>query len=129
MSGRPLEEAKKCAGNIVKRLKTTDKVSIVTYDHTTDVVVPLANVEDSQRIIRAISGIHAGGMTNLFEGWEKGVKQGSVTDDSLSRVLILSDGCTNKGITDTRKDTATANATDHGITTSTYGLVRASMKS
>ena len=75
MSGRPLEEAKKCAGNIVKRLKTTDKVSIVTYDHTTSVVVPLANVEDSQRIIRAISGVHAGGMTNLFEGWEKGVEE------------------------------------------------------
>ena len=125
MAGRPLEEAKKCAGNIVKRLKPTDKVSIVTYDHTTDVVIPLANVEDSQRIIRAISGIHAGGMTNLFEGWEKGVEElkGSVTDDSLSRVLILSDGCTNKGITDTEEITRhCTNATDIGITTSTYGL-------
>ena len=46
-----------------------------------------------------------------------------MTDDSLSRVLILSDGCTNKGITDTEEITRyCTNATDHGITTSTYGL-------
>ena len=125
MAGKPLEEAKKCAGNIVRRLQSTDKVSIVTYDHTIDVVTPLTNVEDSQSIIRTISGIHAGGMTNLFGGWEQGVEQlkGSVTDDSLSRVLILSDGCTNKGITDTEEIARhCTNATDHGITTSTYGL-------
>ena len=125
MHGRPLEEAKKCARNIVQRLKPTDKVSIVTYDNNVDVVTPLTSVDDSSRIVRSISGIHAGGMTNLFGGWEKGVEElkGAVTDESLSRVLILSDGCTNKGITNTEEIVGyCTNETDHGITTSTYGL-------
>jgi Ca-activated chloride channel family protein len=125
MSGRPLEEAKKCAGNIVKRLNKNDKVSIVTYDNKIEVVTPLTSVEDRQRILAAISPIVPGGMTNLFGGWQEGVKQlkGAVTEDSLSRVLILSDGCTNKGITDTDEIVRyCTNATDHGITTSTYGL-------
>lgn len=125
MAGRPLEEAKKCAGNIVKRLSSTDKVSIVTYDNTIDVVTPLTSVDNPSSVIRSISSIRAGGMTNLFGGWEKGVEElkGAVTDDSLSRVLILSDGCTNKGITDTEEIVRyCTNATDHGVTTSTYGL-------
>ena len=125
MSGRPLEEAKKCAGNIVKRLKSSDKVSIVTYDNNVDVVTPLTTVDDASSLVRSINSIHAGGMTNLFGGWEKGVEElkSAVTDDSLSRVLILSDGCTNKGITDTEEIVRyCTNATDHGVTTSTYGL-------
>ena len=48
MAGRPLEEAKKVME--ISASKTTDKVGIVTYGHTTDVVISLANVEDSQRI-------------------------------------------------------------------------------
>ena len=37
--------------------------------------------------------------------------------------MILSDGCTNKGLTDTEEIVRyCTNATDHGITTSTYGL-------
>ncbi len=125
MSGRPLEEAKKCAVNIVERLGPQDKVSVVTYDSTIDVVVPIGSAENSRTFIQAINGIYSGGMTNLFGGWEAGVDQlkKSVTDDSLSRVLILSDGCTNKGITDTDEIVRyCTNATDLGITTSTYGL-------
>ena len=108
--------------NIVGRLKSTDKVSIVTYDHSIDVVTPLTIVDNPSQIIRSIREIHAGGMTNLFGGWEKGVEElkGSVTDDSLSRVLILSDGCTNKGITDTETIVRSCTNADQGITTSTW---------
>ena len=125
MRGTPLFEAKKCAMDIVHRLGAQDKVSIVSYDNNVDVVVPLSNVTENREFFRGIRGIHAGGMTNLFGGWEAGVEQlkDSVTDESLSRVLILSDGCTNKGLTDTDEIVQRCtNATDLGITTSTYGL-------
>ncbi len=125
MSGRPLEEAKKCASNIVKRLTEKDKVCVVAYDDKVELVSPLAPVSSASSVIKQISSIHCGGMTNLHGGWEMGVNQlrDSLTNDSLSRVLLLSDGNANAGISDTEEIVKrTANALDMGVSTSTYGL-------
>ena len=78
MSGAPLEEAKKCAINIVNRLGSTDKVSIVTYDNNVDVVTPLTSVDNPSRITRSIGSIRAGGMTNLLEVGKRALKNSKV---------------------------------------------------
>jgi len=67
----------------------------------------------------------ARGNTNLHGGWLKGAGElaGHVKADNLSRVLPLSDGNANAGLTDPAAICAqcTQLATT-GVTTSTYGL-------
>ena len=125
MSGMPLEEAKRCAIEIVSSLSLKDKVSIITYDNTIRVVAPLTSLEERSSLIGKIKEISSGGMTNLFGGWEMGAKQleQQVSKDTISRILILSDGQANEGLTEPSEIYRfVQNFTDKGISTSTYGL-------
>ena len=125
MSGMPLNEAKKCAINIVKQLTDQDKVCVVAYDDNVEVVSQITSASHVKEITHKIKAIRSGGMTNLHGGWDAGVKQlqGCTSDDTVSRVLLLSDGNANAGISDTAEIVHhTAAALDKGISTSTYGL-------
>ena len=76
-------------------------------------------------IINAINNIYEGGMTNIHKGWILGAEQVALKKSikSINRVLLLSDGNANEGITDTQvlKEQCSRLA-DTSITTSTYGL-------
>ena len=61
MSGKPLEEAKRCAAYIVDQLDSRDRVSLVVYDNRVHVLVPSTPVTDKAEIKRAIAGIRSGG--------------------------------------------------------------------
>ena len=103
MSGRPLEEAKQCAINIVKRLTEKDNVCVVAYDDKVELVSPITSVVHAKEITRKIQSIRSGGMTNLHGGWDTGVTQlqDCTSPDTVSRVLLLSDGNANAGISET----------------------------
>ena len=124
MSGRPLEEAKICAKEIVKSLTVKDKVAIITYDNNIQVVAPLTSIEKRSELIAKISSIRSGGMTNLFGGWEAGAKQleEDSSNDTLSRVLILSDGNANEGLTESSEICQMLNYTDQGISQPCPGI-------
>lgn len=128
MSGQPLEEAKRCAEFVLDGLQPTDRLSLVIYDDGVDLLVPAAPVADTREVIRrAIRQISDGGSTNLHGGWYEGVQTllPHVTPTSVSRVILLSDGCANAGLCDPNaiwlQCQKFANA---GIGTSTYGLGR-----
>jgi Ca-activated chloride channel homolog len=125
MGGRPLEEAKRCAERMVDRLGARDRVAIIAYDDKVDVVVPSQPVTDPARIKAGIRSIQVAGMTALYDGWHAGATQVAETmkRTDMARVLLLSDGCANKGLTD--PDTITRHCAvlaDNGVSTSTYGL-------
>lgn len=125
MSGKPLEEAKRCAAYIVDQLDSRDRVSLVVYDNRVDVLLPSTQVSDKEEIKGAISGIYSGGSTNLYSGWEEGAKQCLIAAEGeyLSRVLLLSDGCANNGLTEVDLIAERcAEMVEAGISTSTYGL-------
>ena len=125
MSGQAMEEAKRCAAYIIDQLKETDRASLVVYDNTVDVLVPSTPVKNKALFKQAINAIYARGSTALFEGWHAGATQGvaATGGDSLSRVLLLSDGCANQGLTDTAEIARYCTAmADAGVSTSTYGL-------
>jgi Ca-activated chloride channel family protein len=75
----------------------------------------------------AIDSVHSRGWTNLHGGWLKGAElMAAVTRaDTVTRILLLSDGQANKGVTDVdiiaKQCTELASV---GVTTSTYGLGR-----
>ena len=125
MGGQPLEEAKKAAAFIVNGMTRGDRASIVTYDDTVETRVPLDGAEDRDTLLRAIAGIQSGGMTNLHGGWFAGAEPlaPAVSQGTISRVILLSDGCANTGLTDPEAiHRQCAELAGAGVTTSTYGL-------
>jgi Ca-activated chloride channel family protein len=127
MAGQPLEEAKKAAAFVINGLMRDDRASLVTYDDAVDTRVPLRGAEDRDAFLRGIAGIQSGGSTNLHGGWFAGAETlaPAVSRETISRVIVLSDGCANKGLTDAEAiNRQCAELAGTGVTTSTYGLGR-----
>jgi Ca-activated chloride channel homolog len=127
MEGPPLHEAKRCAGMIADRLGAKDRAALVIYDHDVEVLVPATLMADKAAFRTAVASVHSRGWTNLHGGWLKGAElMAAVTrGGAVTRILLLSDGQANKGVTDVdiiaRQCAELAGV---GVTTSTYGLGR-----
>jgi Ca-activated chloride channel family protein len=127
MQGQPVEEAKRCAGMIVDRLGTRDRAALVIYDHDVEVLVPATPMSDKAAFRAAIASIHSRGWTNLHGGWLKGAElmAAAAQPNAITRILLLSDGQANKGVTDVGIIAQQcAELSGVGVTTSTYGLGR-----
>ena len=125
MSGPPLEQAKRCAQFIVSGLRPTDRCSVVAYDHQATVLAPAQPVGDRQALQQAIQSIYCGGSTDLHAGWLAGATTLAphTSPQALSRVILLSDGCANHGLTDEAAIARQcAQLAEAGVSTSTYGL-------
>ena len=125
MSGRKLSNARKAACFLAGELTARDRLAIVAFDDEVQVVVPSAPVSDPQLFIAAINTIHSGGSTALFDGWMAGATQvaNHLDPAGLNRVLLLSDGQANQGLTNQKEIAAkVAGLTARGISTSSFGL-------
>jgi Ca-activated chloride channel family protein len=125
MNGQPIEEAKKCAAMLVDRMNPNDQLSVVTYDSSVDVLFPTTKVLHKDRLKTLIDRIRTGGTTALYEGWSVGAEQVAMDagENYLSRVLLLSDGMANHGLTDEAIIASHCQTmAENGVTTSTYGL-------
>lgn len=127
MAGEPLFEARRCARHIIDQLRPDDRAALVQFETQVEVLVPTGPVGDRTALHQALERIHEGGTTHLHGGWEAGA-QGlleQVQAAGLSRVILLSDGNANVGLTD---PTAIAGQCREmagaGVSTSTYGLGR-----
>jgi Ca-activated chloride channel family protein len=126
MSGKPLTEALRCVNHIAGRLQPTDEVAVVLYDDQVQRPVPLRRATNPAAVQAALSGVESGGSTNLFAGWEAGARQlESGTKDSISRVILLSDGQANQGLVDQAQiEQHCARWLATGVSTTTVGLGR-----
>jgi Ca-activated chloride channel family protein len=125
MAGTPLRYAIAAAQNIVERLTPEDYLSVVIYDDTPQTIVQHQLVQDKAAIRQAIGKVKAGGCTNLSGGWLMGcdrVKSQQSTE-RINRVLLLTDGQANAGITDSQVLINTAKQqAEQGIITTTLGF-------
>jgi Ca-activated chloride channel homolog len=125
MQGKPLAEAKKCIEFVLNRLEAKDQVALVAYDDKVDIVYPSTSAAQKKSIVKALENIEARNSTDLFAGWLAGKSQ---ADDlkkkyDINRVILLSDGQLNSGITDPNQiRQACSDAYEYGVTTSTYGI-------
>lgn len=105
-------------------------MALVKFENRVQRLWPAAPLGDGVPQRAAIAAIRAGGNTNLHGGWKEGADTlADVAGQGLKRVILLSDGAANEGVTDTDEIAAQCAAlAAQGITTSTYGLGRASMK-
>jgi len=126
MSGRRLEEAKKCALDLLNRLHDSDKISVVIYDDYVTTLLELMNVGIAKSLLpMRLNNVVSNGCTNLHGGWLKGAETLAplAGKESVCRVILLSDGQANAGLTNVDqiasqvKDLAIA-----GVTTTTVGI-------
>jgi Ca-activated chloride channel family protein len=125
MAGRPLREACRCTLEMLGRLTARDRAAVVVYDHQPEILVASRPVDDVLAFRQAVRMVQAGGSTNLHGGWDLGRQAiaANVSADTISRVLLLSDGRANHGLDDPAAIAAAAGeAAGQGISTSTYGL-------
>jgi Ca-activated chloride channel family protein len=124
MQGEPLHEACRCVGLVAARLRPTDRVALVSFDHRVAVLRPAEPLGDGQALRQAVATITAGGNTDLQGGWHAGAAAlADLPPAALRRVMLLSDGQANSGLTDTAAIVErVAQAAAAGISTSTYGL-------
>jgi Mg-chelatase subunit ChlD len=132
MSGQKIELAKRAIETAVDRLLSTDRFSIVSYDERIDVVVDgtTASREAKTNAIDRLRSIDARGSTDLAGGWLRGAEQvalaiapGGAMGTAINRVLLLTDGLANVGITDPAELARHAQELRaRGVTTSTFGV-------
>ena len=127
MAGSKLSYARKAARFLAGELSERDRLAIVTFDSEVKVLVPSQAVRDPLLFISAINTIDAGGCTALFDGWLAGATEvaSQLDPQGLNRVLLLSDGQANDGLTDHQQIAARVEGlTQRGISTSAFGLGR-----
>jgi Ca-activated chloride channel family protein len=121
MGGEKLEAAKACAGYLARRITAQDRLAVVTYDNGVELVAGAQG--PGPALEGAIGVIESGGSTNLSGGWLKGLEVLESEKCDLRRVVLLTDGLANVGITDSdRLASLTSAAAGRGVTTSTVGF-------
>jgi Ca-activated chloride channel homolog len=122
MSGAKLEAAKRSIAYLAEQLTADDRLAVIAYDDQVTLPFPLGPV-DVGAIGQALAGIVSGGSTNLSGGWLKGVEQLRQVDDGVRRVVLLSDGHANTGITEPAVLARMAGeVAGSGISTTTIGF-------
>ncbi len=126
MSGQPLAEALRCVEHIASHLTPQDWLSLVVYDDQVQVLLPLQPMRSMDTVRQALAGVDSGGSTDLHAGWLAGAQQlEGGNAQAISRVLLLSDGQANCGLTDLSAIEAQCrNWVARGVTTTTVGLGR-----
>lgn len=101
MAGGKLEAAREAASLLVRRLALEDVVSVVAYDDDVTVVAEPVSGTAGADVPARIGRIQTGGMTNLSGGWLRGreLVQGRLMAGGVNRVVLLTDGRANVGIT------------------------------
>jgi len=130
MSGAPLEAATEAAAWAVARLHPQDVVSTVVFDGQVDVLAEPARAIEHPQLGARLLALRSGGSTNLSGGWLRArqhmERAGALLSGSVGvtrRIVLLTDGHANQGITDVEQLTELARwARAHGISTTTIGV-------
>ena len=101
-TGKKMAHAREAAVFAVQQLQPTDRVSVTIFDDTVETIVPNTPATDRAGIIRLLQGVQPGGSTALHAGWAEGGDQVGRhrIAEGLNRVILLSDGLANVGLTD-----------------------------
>ncbi len=129
MRGARIANAIDAAAGTIARLRDGDSVTVVSFDTEAQVVVPptIATANNRDSMTAAIRSIRLGGDTCISCGIESAMNLMSASSvangDHVSRMLLLSDGATNHGITDNAGLRALADRMrDRGCAISTIGV-------
>ena len=111
----------------IRMLRPEDRFTLVAYDQEVDTLVTstLATPEAKRLAMQRMREVGPRGSTDLHGGWTTGAAELSthLTAESVNRVLLITDGLANHGITDpARLVMFAAELRQRGIATSTFGV-------
>ncbi|TMA04528.1 MAG: VWA domain-containing protein [Methanobacteriota archaeon] len=126
MDGEKIEQAKAAALGLLKQLRPTDQISIVSFSDTVTVQLPMAKVGNSREVAAAVKAISVSGLTSMYAGLEAAFQQarrGAQEAGIVNRVILLTDGNPTVGKTDGREFVSLAqNMREAGITITAIGI-------
>ena len=127
MQGRKIEDARQAVLKLLSNLSAKDRFALITYSDGVQHVSTLDKVSENHReqIERLIHRITARGGTNLGAGLQAGINLlASVSQNENARkVILISDGLANKGITNPdRLGAIAAVAVQNEFAVSTVGV-------
>jgi Ca-activated chloride channel family protein len=127
MNGPKIEDARRAMLDLLASLKDGDRLALVTYSSGVRRHAGLTPLTPSnrQRLAAAIRSFHAQGGTNLGAGLRNGLDLMVDQPDGerLRRVILISDGLANRGITDpTALGRMASVAVEGGFAVSTVGV-------
>lgn len=99
---KKMDFAKSALTALIDRLSSNDILSIVIYDDVVEVLKPAGRVGNKRDLHRLLDRVYPRGSTNLGGGMIEGYRQVERYADKefTNRVVLLSDGLANQGITD-----------------------------
>lgn len=125
MQGEKMVRAREAAMFCVDQMLPTDRLSVVTFDEHIDVLFPSEPVTNKQSMKDLIARVTARGSTALHEAWVRGGLTVSerMLDQGINRVVLITDGLANVGITNTDEIVTQAMGLyQRGVSTSTIGI-------
>jgi len=120
-----MSRVKESLRTMLTRLRPDDIVAIVAFDSSAQVLYPARSIGNGDDVRNAIDCLVPDGSTNLHAGLMLGYAEAKkhFRSGATNRVILLTDGIANKGITTPSfiaQDSAAQNA--HGIDLSTIGV-------
>lgn len=125
MAGAKIDYTRRAANMLVQNLGMNDTLSVVLYNDTVDTLLMPEKVQRKDIINQQISRITPSGATNLSGGWLQGCNLVAMNHQAAqtNRVILISDGLANRGVTETEKLLSFATQKfGEGISTTTMGL-------
>ena len=125
MEGEKMIRAREAAMFCVDQMLPSDRLSVVTFDDHIDVLFPSEPVTNKQSMKDLIARVTARGSTALHEAWVRGGLSVSerMLDQGINRVVLITDGLANVGITNTDEIVTQAMGLyQRGVSTSTIGI-------
>jgi Ca-activated chloride channel family protein len=120
-----ISRVKEALIELVTELRETDILSIVVFDSDAQVLLPARPLGDKEYVRRLIRSIEPGSSTNLHAGLMLGYHEALkfYRRDATNRVLLLTDGIANQGVTDPAQIASNSLIfNDRGIDLSTIGV-------
>ncbi len=125
MAGDKIEYTRQAAQFLIQHLSAKDIFSLVIYNENVETLVTSEPVLHKDSIAQRLKQIKASGMTNLSGGWLQGcgLIEQSAQGEMLNRVILMTDGLANRGITRQEQLVNLARQKrDEQIITTTMGL-------
>ncbi len=127
MQGRKIDDARRAVLQLMDQLTSEDRLAFVTYSDGVQTISPLVFMDDRRRrqLAADVRRVTAGGGTNLGGGLQRGIRTLLETpaDGRQRRVLLISDGRANQGVTDPAAlGEMAAAAREHNFSVSTVGV-------
>jgi Ca-activated chloride channel family protein len=120
-----LEYAKEAAKRIISGLASGDRIGIVAYSTEVQLLYPIQFLKEKQSATSVVDSLYPTDSTNLSGGLSAGIDQlkSLKRDGYINRVILLSDGLANVGITDIGQLSRVASqAAENSIHITTMGL-------